>query len=125
MQKLSTGPTPSRPAVLNDISRALPVTDSRFCKDAFNVHGERDSWREIVSSGPGLHICVTNASGRARTDENYPASDFHIDEIQQGQFCSNGTCIPLVNGQTIGHLQTVGPWLRKQPGEWWKKHNPF
>lgn len=125
MQTLSTGPTDKPNPVLNDITKALPVTHSRFCKDAFNVHGERDSWREIVTGGPGLHICVTNASGRARTDENYPASDFHIDEIQQGQFCSNGVCIPLVNGQTIGHLKTVGPWLLKQPGEFLKKHSPF
>jgi hypothetical protein len=125
MQALSVGPTRPTPGpknpVLNDISKALTVMDSKFCKDGFNVHGERDSWREIVSSGPGLHICVTNASGRSRTDENYPASDFHIDEIQQGQFCSNGICIPLINGQTIGHLKTVGPWLVKQPGEWLKK----
>jgi hypothetical protein len=125
MQALATGPTRPANPVLADISKAIPVTDSKFCKDAFNVHGERDSWREIVDSGPGLHICVTNASGRARTDENYPASDFHIDAVQQGQFCSNGVCIPLVNGQTIGHLQTVGPWLLEQPGDWLKKHSPF
>lgn len=121
MQALSTGPVRPTNPYLNDISKALPVMDSKFCKDALNVHGERDSWREIVSAGPGLHICVTDASGRARVDENYPASDFHIDEIQQGQFCSNGICIPVINGQTIGHLKTVGPWLAKQPGEWLKK----
>jgi hypothetical protein len=125
MQALSTGPTRHGNPVLSDITKALSVTDSRFCKDAFNVHGERDSWREIVAAGPGLHICVTNASGRARTDDNYPASDFHIDEIQQGQFCSNGVCVPVVNGQTIGHLKTVGPWLLQQPGDFLKKHSPF
>jgi hypothetical protein len=125
MEALATGPTRPVNPFLNDISKAIPVTDSKFCKDAFNVHGERDSWREIVDSGPGLHICVTNVSGRARSDENYPASDFHIDEVQQGQFCSNGVCIPVVNGQTIGHLQTVGPWLLKQPGDWARKHWPL
>ena len=125
MQGLATGPTRPGNPMLADISKALPVMDSKFCKDAFNVHGERDSWREIVSSGPGLHICVTNASGRARTHENYPASDFHIDAVQQGQFCSNGICVPVINGQTIGHLQTVGPWLLQQPGDWLKKHSPF
>ena len=125
MQALATGPVRPHNPNLADISNALSVMDSKFCKDAFNVHGERDSWREIVKSGPGLHICVTNAAGRARTDENYPASDFHIDEVQQGQFCSNGVCVPLVNGQTIGHLKTVGPWLLQQPGDWLKKHSPF
>lgn len=125
MQALSTGPVRPRSPVLNDVTQAFEVMESPFCKDAFNVHGERDSWREIVKSGPGLHICVTNASGRARTDENYPASGFHIDEIQQGQFCSDGVCIPLMNGQTIGHLKTVGPWLLKQPGEWLRKKLPF
>lgn len=125
MQRLCVGPTTKPNPLLSDITKALAVTTSPFCKDAFNVHGQRDSWREIVKSGPGLHICVTNANGRARSDEKYPASDFHIDEIQQGQFCSNGVCIPLVNGQTIGHLKTVGPWLLKQPGEFLKKHSPF
>ncbi|WP_274627284.1 hypothetical protein [Arvimicrobium flavum] len=125
MQALSTGPTHHPNPNLSDITRAFSVTDSPFCKDALNVHGERDSWREIVSGGPGLHICVTNATGRALSNENYPASDFHIDEIQQGQFCSNGTCIPLINGQTIGHLKTVGPWLAKRPGEWLRKHLPW
>lgn len=102
----------------------VPLTDSRFCRDAFNVHGERDSFREIVKQGPGLHICVTNAAGRARADEKYPYCDFHIDHIQQGQVCVDGMCVPIVNGQTIEHLKTVGPWLIKQPGEWLKKHLP-
>lgn len=124
MQALSIGPAKPTNPYVNDISKALPPMDSKFCKDAINVHGERDSWREIVPSGPGLHICVTNASGRVRTDDNYPSSDFHIDEIQQGQYCSNGICIPLMNGQTLGHLKTVGPWLVTRPGEWLKEHFP-
>ncbi|MBK1723845.1 hypothetical protein CKO23_16610 [Thiocystis violacea] len=102
----------------------VPLTDSKFCRDAFNVHGERDSFREIVRQGEGLHICITNAIGRARTDEKYPYSDFHIDHIQQGQVCVDGFCVPIVNGQTIEHLRTVGPWLIQQPGEWLKKHLP-
>ncbi len=99
----------------------VPITDSKFCRDTFNVHGDRDSFREIVRQGEGLHICITNAVGRARTDEKYPYSDFHIDHIQQGQVCVDGFCVPIVNGQTIEHLRTVGPWLIKQPGEWLKR----
>jgi hypothetical protein len=102
----------------------VPLTDSKFCRDAFNVHGERDSFREMVKQGEGLHICITNAIGRARTDEHYPYCDFHIDQIQQGQVCVDGYCVPIVNGQTIEHLKTVGPWLIQQPGEWLKKHLP-
>ncbi len=88
---------------------AIPITDSKFCKDAFNVHGARDSFREIVRQGPGLHICIAEPAVRATT-----SCDLHIDEIQQGQVCSKGVCVPLLNGQTIQHLRTVGPWLAKE-----------
>jgi hypothetical protein len=91
---------------------AIPITDSKFCKDLINVHGERDSFREIVKQGPGLHICIAKPAVRSTL-----SCDLHIDAIQQGSVCSKGFCIPLVNGQTIEHLRTVGPWLAEQAGK--------
>ena len=95
---------------------AIPVTDSKFCKDLFNVHGARDSFREIVKQGPGLHICIAQPAVRSKL-----SCDLHIDAIQQGSVCSKGSCIPLVNGQTIEHLRTVGPWLAEQAGKLFPK----
>ncbi|HEX2885076.1 hypothetical protein [Vineibacter terrae] len=100
MTALTTGPA----TVM--VMPNMPLTDSKFCRDAFNVHGPRDSFREMVKQGPGLHICITQPQQRASEP-----CDLHIDEIQQGQVCSGGFCIPIVNGQTIDHLRTVGPWL--------------
>ncbi len=85
------------------------LRDSRFCRDKFNVHGPRDSFREIVSAGEGLHICITQPANRADT-----RCDVHIDDVQQGQVCFDGFCVPLVNGQTIEHVKTVGPWLASE-----------
>jgi hypothetical protein len=93
-----------------------PLTDSKFCRDRFNVHGPRDSFREIVSQGPGLHICITQPAARAAT-----ACDLHIDEAQQGQVCAGGFCVPLMNGQTIEHLRTVAPWLADEAKKWLPK----
>lgn len=90
----------------------IPITDSKFCKDMFNVHGARDSFREIVKQGPGLHICIAQPAVRSQL-----SCDLHVDAIQQGSVCSRGSCIPLVNGQTIEHLRTVGPWLAEQAGK--------
>ncbi len=90
----------------------IPVTDSKFCKDLVNVHGARDSFREIVKQGPGLHICIAEPAVRSTT-----SCDLHIDQVQQGQVCSKGSCVPLLNGQTIEHLRTVGPWLAKKAGK--------
>ena len=86
--------------------------DSKFCKDLVNVHGARDSFREIVKQGPGLHICIAEPAVRSTT-----SCDLHIDQVQQGQVCSKGSCVPLLNGQTIEHLRTVGPWLAKKAGK--------
>lgn len=91
---------------------AIPVTGSKFCKDIAHLHGERDAFREIVKQGPGLHICIAKPAVRSTL-----SCDLHIDAIQQGSVCSKGFCIPLVNGQTIEHLHTVGPWLAKQAGK--------
>jgi peptidoglycan hydrolase-like protein with peptidoglycan-binding domain len=107
MTALTTGPVTQLDP--NVVPLSVPLTDSKFCRDMFGVHGPRDSFREIVKQGPGLHICITQPAARPNT-----ACDAHIDEIQQGQVCSRGMCIPIINGQTIEHLETVGPWLAKE-----------
>jgi hypothetical protein len=91
---------------------AVPITDSKFCKDMFNVHGERDSFREIVKQGPGLHICIARPAVRSKL-----SCDLHVDAVQQGSVCSRGSCIPLLDGKTIEHLRTVGPWLSDEARE--------
>ena len=95
-----------------------------FCRDKVNVHGPRTSFREIVQAGEGLHICITDAADRADTH-----CDCHIDEIQQGQVCFDGFCVPLLNKQTVEHVKKVGPWLREEAKktvvDWTKKHSPF
>jgi hypothetical protein len=100
------------------------VRSSAFCRDAVNVHGARTAFREIVKVGEGLHICITDAANRQDTH-----CDCHIDEIQQGQICFDGFCVPLLNKQTREHLVKVGPWLREEAKrtvvDWAKKQNPF
>ena len=85
------------------------LRQSPFCKDAFNVHGPRESFREIVKAGEGLHICITEFAHRRDTH-----CDMHIDAIQQGQVCFDGMCVPLVNKQTADHVKSVGPWLAQE-----------
>jgi hypothetical protein len=99
----------------NPLLAKVPLYIAKFCRDSFNVHGPRDSFREMVRQGPGLHICISQPPVRS----THPC-DLHIDEIQQGQMCSGGYCFPLVNGQTVGHLITVGPFLVDEA----KKHIP-
>ena len=93
---------------------------SAFCRDKFNVHGPRDSFREIVKAGEGLHICITQPANRGDTP-----CDLHIDETQQGQVCFDGFCVPLINRQTGEHVRQVGPWLVKDTKDkvvdWTKK----
>jgi hypothetical protein len=93
-------------------TREEGVTDAPFCRDAWNVHGARDSFREIVPRGEGLHICITQPPQRGSL-----RNDFHIDNFQQGSVCFNGYCVPLVNRQTAEHVLSVGPWLVKEGSE--------
>jgi peptidoglycan hydrolase-like protein with peptidoglycan-binding domain len=117
MQALTTGPRIGPDP--NVVPLQVPLTDSKFCRDGFNVHGPRDSFREIVKQGPGLHICITQPAARATEP-----CDLHIDQVQQGQVCSNGVCIPIINGQTIEHLRTVAPWLAEEAKKKFRKLLP-
>ena len=42
---------------------ALKSSD-QFCQDGSNCHGPRDTFRELVKSGSGLHVCVVQAASR-------------------------------------------------------------
>jgi len=99
------------------------VTAAPFCRDMWNVHGARDSFREVVAVGEGLHICITQPAQRGSL-----RCDFHIDAIQQGQVCFNGWCVPIANGQTAEHLWSVGPWLIKEASDkalkWGQRFKP-
>lgn len=90
-----------------------------FCRDAWNCHGPRDSFREMrVVWGEGLHICITQPAERGKTP-----CEFHIDTIQQGGVCYYGYCLPVTGClQTIGHLITVGPWFAKEALKYLKEH---
>ena len=114
MRALTTGPSIGLDP--NVVPLSIPLVDSKFCRDAFNVHGPRDSFREMVKQGAGLHICITQPGKRG-----IEPCDLHIDDVQQGQVCSQGVCIPIVNGQTVEHLKTVGPWLAKEAQKWFRK----
>jgi hypothetical protein len=109
----------------------IVLRSAAFCRDKVNVHGPRTSFREIVKAGEGLHICITERAKRSDTH-----CDCHIDEIQQGQVCFDGFCVPLLNKQTREHIKKVGPWLREEAKktvvdwaktvvDWAKKHTPF
>jgi len=79
----------------------------RFCRDIGNIHGPRDSFRENVIWGQGLHVCVTQPAQRATV-----ACDIHIDQYQQGSHCVAGYCIPCVlDPRTVAHVVSVAPWL--------------
>jgi hypothetical protein len=83
-----------------------------FCEDTTNVHGPRDTFRELVQGGPGLHVCVTQPAARG-TDYH----DIHIDRLQMVCTKDNGKCdYHYVNskdalGNFVGHMSDVIPWL--------------
>jgi hypothetical protein len=105
------------------LERDSILRDSPFCQDAVNIHGNRDTFREMVKMGPGLHICVTQDG-----HFNDTPCDCHIDETQQGSVCFNGKCVPTISKQTAEHVRKVGPWLiqegEKKVVDWGKKLKP-
>lgn len=90
-----------------DAMQALVKGSTLFCEDATNVHGPRDCYREIIKSGPGLHVCITQKAARATNQ-----LDIHIDQFQA--VCTrmtNGQCDPAwFNTNTAKHMYDVVPW---------------
>jgi hypothetical protein len=100
----------SNPDALLDVMRH---PQAPFCQDPFNVHGERDSFREIVMSGPGLHVCITQPQARGKADVPH---DIHIDKFQVvcrkiNGYCNYATATPGAAKNMKDHMKDVVPWL--------------
>lgn len=85
---------------------------ARFCQDIGNLHGARDTFREVVVFGPGLHVCVTQPAERGKTP-----CDIHVDVFQQGNLVKCGHCIPLPDHATVAHVISVSPYLARRAYE--------
>jgi len=79
----------------------------KFCQDGVNCHGPRDSFRELITSGAGLHVCVTQPAAR-----NTHKHDIHIDKFQT--VCtkqSDGFCdYKYLDSNMVDHMKDVVPW---------------
>ncbi len=82
---------------------------SRFCEDdpTTTVHGPRDCFRELITSGSGLHVCVVRTASR-----NSHWHDIHIDKYQA--ICTrkeDGFCdYHYLNSNFVDHMKDVVPW---------------
>jgi hypothetical protein len=88
----------------------------KFCEDTYAVHGDKDCFRELITAGPGLHVCVTHLASRP-TEEH----DIHIDKFQMvcNRDPKTGMCDykHLAPG-SIAHYKDAIPWVL---GEAFKK----
>ena len=104
----------------NDISQGFEFNSStpdsllatlkssdQFCQDGSNCHGPRDTFRELVKSGSGLHVCVTQAASRMSHRH-----DIHIDKFQTiCQKQTDGYCdYAYLNDNMYNHMKDVVPW---------------
>lgn len=88
-------------------SNSMKEVHAWFCRDAITEHGPRDCFREIVNTGSGLHVCVTN-SGFSEP------SIIHIDKNQVVMECVKGWCWPrhlLLDPDSMQHLKDAAPWV--------------
>ena len=97
--------------------------NSLFCQDGFNVHGPRDTFREMVDPpiSPGLHVCIPQPHVRG-TKTHGALTDIHFDDIQQDQYCSAGFCRPMLDAATVLHLISVAPYLEREAKKWGAAH---
>lgn len=81
-----------------------------FCEDdpATTVHGPRDCFRELITAGSGLHVCVVRPDAR-QTHRH----DIHIDKHQT--ICTrktDGFCeYSYLNTNFLNHMKDVVPWF--------------
>ena len=86
---------------------------SLFCEDdpTTTVHGPRDCFREIITAGSGLHVCVVRPASR-QTHHH----DIHIDKFQT--VCKrkeDGSCdYQYMNSNFVNHMKDVVPWFLKE-----------
>ena len=82
---------------------------SVFCEDdpTTTVHGPRDCFRELITAGSGLHVCVVRTASRPTHRH-----DIHIDRFQA--ICTrkdNGFCdYQYFNSNFVDHMKDVLPW---------------
>lgn len=96
-----------------------------FCQDGVNCHGPRDTFRELIKKGPGLHVCVVQKDSR-ETHKH----DIHIDKHQT--ICTkqeDGFCnYEYLNDQMADHMKDVVPWWigerMKELGKMMEKYPP-
>jgi hypothetical protein len=87
--------------------QALVKASTHFCEDPVNVHGPRDTYRELIKSGPGLHVCITQKDSRG---DEHPHG-IHIDKFQT--VCerkSDGKCDYKLTKNTFMHMKDATPW---------------
>lgn len=86
--------------------KTLKASD-KFCQDGVNCHGPRDSFREIITSGEGLHVCVVQPNSRGSHKH-----DIHIDKFQT--ICkkqTDGYCdYSYLDSNMVNHMKDVIPW---------------
>jgi hypothetical protein len=81
---------------------------NRFCEDnpSTTVHGPRDCFRELITAGEGLHVCITRKD--ARGTENH---DIHIDKYQVVCTKKRGYCdYKYFDQNFVDHIKDVIPW---------------
>lgn len=108
-----------------DVLITLLKASNNFCQDGANCHGPRDTFRELIKSGPGLHVCVVQKDSR-ETHKH----DIHIDKHQT--VCTkqeDGFCdYTYLNEQMYDHMKDVVPWWigerMKELGKTMEKYPP-
>jgi hypothetical protein len=86
---------------------------AKFCRDdpTYTAHDDRDCYRELIKSGPGLHVCVTRKPSRPRL-----LHDIHIDKWQE-------VCSPTVSGEcSYDYVNMNSLRHKKDAAPWWLKH---
>jgi hypothetical protein len=113
LMEASTGGSVIAARMQNGRLSTVPPQPPKFCRDdpSFTAHGPRDCYRELVKTGPGLHVCITRKPNRADTQH-----EIHIDKFQQ-------VCVPKANGEcqynyatgnSVRHMWDAGPWWIKK-----------
>ena len=93
----------------DDLLKALRGS-SLFCEDdpTTTVHGPRDCFRELITGGSGLHVCVVRPASRLTHRH-----DIHIDQFET--VCArkaDGFCdYKYLNTNFVNHMKDVVPWF--------------
>lgn len=87
------------------------AADGKFCEDGVSAHRPCDTFREIIKSGPGLHVCIVPPGSRTQHSHG-----IHIDKYQV--ICTrepSGKCdYSYANWQFYDHMKDALPWVLKE-----------